>query len=176
MNKLLEYVYEIEDTTIRRMACLAIEIIPEYFWKVPASSSGKYHPSFSVKEGGLLNHTTFGLDLIKDLSNISIKIQKFKDKATLAYMLHDTFKYGDTNEGSKHTNKLHPKIASEKYRYLWEENGFPEELINEICNAIESHMGQWDFGGKLRSPETDLDRFVHLVDYIASRKFLDKYW
>ena len=30
---------------------------PEYFWYVPASSTGKYHPDFAQGEGGLIRHT-----------------------------------------------------------------------------------------------------------------------
>ena len=33
------------------------EYTPDYFWKIGASSSGKYHPVFSQGEGGLVRHT-----------------------------------------------------------------------------------------------------------------------
>ena len=32
-------------------------MLPDYFFSVSASSTGKYHPSFSLGNGGLLRHT-----------------------------------------------------------------------------------------------------------------------
>ena len=33
------------------------EFVPNYFWEIGASSSGKYHPTFSQGKGGLVRHT-----------------------------------------------------------------------------------------------------------------------
>jgi len=38
--------------------------------------------------------------------------------------------------------------------------------------AIKSHMGQWE-KIKANRPFTNLDRLVHMADYIASRSFID---
>ena len=32
-------------------------VVPDYFWTIPSSSSGKYHSSFDSGEGGLVRHT-----------------------------------------------------------------------------------------------------------------------
>ena len=50
--------------------------------------------------------------------------------------------------------------------------------IRLLCSLIESHMGQWNkdnYTNKeiLPKPVTKLQRFVHMCDYLASRKFLD---
>ena len=34
-----------------------VDLLPDYFFKVAASSTGKYHPAFSLGDGGLLRHT-----------------------------------------------------------------------------------------------------------------------
>ena len=34
-----------------------ISLLPDYFFEVPASSTGKYHPSFALGSGGLVRHT-----------------------------------------------------------------------------------------------------------------------
>ena len=34
-----------------------IKTIPEYWYHVGASSTGKYHPEYSLGEGGLMRHT-----------------------------------------------------------------------------------------------------------------------
>ena len=36
---------------------ILIGLLPDYFFRVAASSTGKYHPAFSLGEGGLLRHT-----------------------------------------------------------------------------------------------------------------------
>ena len=53
-NKELSY---IKDSRIKESASVLVELIPEYFFIEAASSTGKYHPSFSQGVGGLLRHT-----------------------------------------------------------------------------------------------------------------------
>ena len=36
---------------------ILIQLLPDYFFEIPASSTGKYHPSFALGEGGLVRHT-----------------------------------------------------------------------------------------------------------------------
>ena len=38
---------------IKNFAIVLLDNIPEYIWHVGASSTGKYHPSYSLGEGGL---------------------------------------------------------------------------------------------------------------------------
>ena len=57
-----EKLFEVELTYLKsdriRKACLAMtKLLPDYFYEVPASSTGKYHPSYSLGEGGLLRHS-----------------------------------------------------------------------------------------------------------------------
>ena len=47
----------IKDENIKEFAKRIIEDADEYFFTVPASSSGKYHPDFARGEGGLVRHT-----------------------------------------------------------------------------------------------------------------------
>ena len=35
----------------------AIISLPDYFFEIPASSTGKYHPSYALGTGGLVRHT-----------------------------------------------------------------------------------------------------------------------
>ena len=41
-----------------------------------------------------------------------------------------------------------------------------------IAELVESHMGEWNYS-VLPKPKTDLQKFVHECDYLASRKFLE---
>lgn len=49
------------------LAQYIINDLPDYFWHVPASSSGKYHPEYALNDGGLARHSLsalFYLDMI----------------------------------------------------------------------------------------------------------------
>ena len=52
--KELEY---IKNDDIRGFAKLALENLPDYFFDVAASSTGKYHPTYALGNGGLVRHT-----------------------------------------------------------------------------------------------------------------------
>ena len=49
-----------------------IDLLPDYFFKEAASSTGKYHPKYALGEGGLLRHTKaavrIGYELLNDPS------------------------------------------------------------------------------------------------------------
>ena len=34
-----------------------INLLPDYFFEIPASSTGKYHPYYATGKGGLVRHT-----------------------------------------------------------------------------------------------------------------------
>ena len=51
------------------------------------------------------------------------------------------------------------------------------EEIEFVCDAIKTHMGPWttDYDGVevLEKPKTKYQNFVHMCDFLASRKFLE---
>ena len=150
------------------------EKVGAWFWKSGASSSGKHHPAFAQGEGGLVRHSRavamFCEELLK-MSSYAYMKDQYKDYARVACLLHDTCKYGENNEEDKTCYPQHGKIASEKVADAWFEffgTPCPELLTMAIC----SHMGQW-VGEKEDRPFTNIDRLVHLSDYIASRNFID---
>ena len=57
----------IKNDRIRQSAETLIEQIPDYFFEVGASSTGKHHPSFSNGEGGLLRHTKTATRIGKEI-------------------------------------------------------------------------------------------------------------
>ena len=56
-----------------------IELLPDYFFEVAASSTGKYHPSFSLGDGGLLRHTKALVRIGIELMNNNSLNHKFTD-------------------------------------------------------------------------------------------------
>ena len=47
----------ISDTNLREFATQLILHAPDYFFTIAATSSGKYHPEFARRVGGLVKHT-----------------------------------------------------------------------------------------------------------------------
>ena len=72
-EKELEY---INNERYKKSAMTLIELLPDYFFSVPASSTGKYHPSFSLGDGGLLRHTKAAVRMANELFGI----YKFPDR------------------------------------------------------------------------------------------------
>ena len=149
------------------------EYTPEYFWQVGASSSGKYHPIFSQGVGGLVRHTKavvmFAEELLRMSSYAYLKAE-YKDYVIMACILHDTCKYGcceyDTKAYSDHANNAAQQVTQAWFEY------FGTEIPFVLQNAIVSHMGQWTKNAEDR-PFTNVDRCVHLADYMASRSFIN---
>ena len=174
----------IEDERLRNFTEWYFENrVGAWFWESGASSSGKYHPQFSQGEGGLVRHTRavamFCEELLR-LSTYAYMKPIFKDFARVACLLHDTCKYGTGNEVDKSCYPIHGQLAADAVNKAWFD--YCKESAPELlCMAIASHMGQWTQEREDR-PFTNIDRLVHLADYIASRPFIqipqivDDYW
>lgn len=149
-----------------------LERVPDYFWTDGASSSGKYHPQFAQGEGGLVRHTKavvmFAEELLR-MSSYAYMRDAYKDYAIAACIVHDTMKYG-LGEFDKTQYKNHAKNASIAFaEFALECDYRPSEIL---LNAISAHMGQWSTDKEDR-PFTNVDRLVHMADYMASRSFID---
>ena len=150
--------------------CYLNEDVPKYFWEIGASASGKFHPKFSQGKGGLVRHTKavvwFANELIR--STFYYLDDVYKDYIILACIVHDTAKYGMKDEIEKSEYSSHPENASNMVADCWS-MVFREEAPVVLINAISAHMGKW---GKTKAL-TQIDRAVHLADYVASRNFID---
>lgn len=150
------------------------EKVGAWFWKSGASSSGKYHPEFTHGEGGLVRHTRAVAMVCQELLRLSgyaYMKEEYKDYAIVACLLHDTCKYGTANEENKDCYKTHGALAADAVALAWNEF-FGERCPELLTMAIRSHMGQWT-ENKDDRPFTNIDRLVHMADYIASRPFWD---
>lgn len=168
----------IKDKRIKNSLITMLDLLPDYFYEVPASSTGKYHPSFSLGDKGLVRHTKVAVRMAIELFNDSALNnfnQNEKDLMIFALTLHDGLKSG--KEKSEYTVFEHPILIA---NYI-EENKDKLELTNDeikfVCNCIKTHMGPWTTNYKgievLEPPKDKYQRFVHMCDYLASRKFLD---
>lgn len=178
MNKInyfnKEYTY-IKDEQIKEDLKQLVGKLPDYFFEVPASSSGKYHPEFAVGTRGLLKHTKVAVRIAYELlenPGLNNFTNREKDLILVAILLHDGLKSGIEKE--KYTRFDHPLLAA---NFVKENSTLPKEDIDLIADMISSHMGIWttDYNGNevLPKPKNKYQRFVHMCDYIASRKFLN---
>ncbi|MEE0699909.1 MAG: HD domain-containing protein [Bacilli bacterium] len=156
-----------------------ISLLPDYFFEVPASSTGKYHPSFALGDGGLLRHTKVAVRIAKEMFNDEAISGGYtnneKDLMIMALILHDGLKSG--LKKSEYTNFDHPLLVSNYIKENVEKTSLKENEIKFLTSVIESHMGPWNTNNysnvTLPKPQTRYQRFVHMCDYLASRKFLD---
>ncbi len=168
----------INNSRIKKSLIIMINKLPDYFFEVPASSTGKYHPDFSLGENGLLRHTKAAVRIAYELFNDS-SLNNFtsdeKDLILFSLVLHDGLKSGKTK--SEYTLFEHPILMSNYIKECQDELELSKEEIEFVCRCIETHMGPWtkNYKGEevLTAPKDKYQRFVHMCDYLASRKFLD---
>lgn len=175
---------------IKTFATIALNLVPDYFWTIPASTSGKYHPSYALGEGGLVRHVKATVQLAEYMFNLDQVIKEFdtydRDIIYASLLLHDCWKCGreeDITEEGWRTTFEHPLIAVCEITRIAEDiggkyNSWIEKISDDICSCIYSHMGQWTTdkrhpGKELPIPFHPREKMVHLCDYLASRKKIE---
>lgn len=168
---------DIQDYNLRQFAAQLLANAPEYFFTIPASSSGKHHPYFAREIGGLVKHTrcvVFYAECNAESFNFD---SHTKDLAIIAALAHDIKKQGN-NDARNYTVWEHPELA---YNFILEmQNTYPNLISVEdatiVANAILSHMGKWWHDEKFIKgkkqfplPTTMLDYAIQSADYMASR-------
>ena len=182
MNKIdyfnKEYTY-IKDDKIREDLKRLVSKLPDYFFEVPASSSGKYHPDFATGTNGLLKHTKVAVRIAYELLNNNCIGNVFneleKDLIIIALIMHDGCKSGLTK--GEYTVANHPLIVSKLIKDNSSKFTLTSEELNLLCGMIDAHMGEFnkDYRGNaiLPLPQNKYQKFVHMCDFLASKKFLD---
>ena len=93
MNKIKYFEKEIDyikDKNNREDIKKLINLLPDYFFKIPASSTGKYHPKFASTEHGLLKHTKAAVRIAYDMfETVNNFTDKDKDLIIMALIMHD---------------------------------------------------------------------------------------
>lgn len=186
----------IKNPLMQKIVIATLDAAPECIQVIPASSSGKYHPKADLGDGGLVRHIKTVTALAKSLidtdnfknmvlghgtiDNETLEI--YADCAIAACILHDCMKPDDS---PKHNTVFdHPLKAANLFKetarkFITNENmDYMRVIIPITHGCISSHMGEWNTapyarGIVLPKPKTNLEDFVQLCDYIASRKFFD---
>lgn len=171
----------ISNNALRGFIERCLDAAPDYFYEMGASSTGKYHPAYTLGKGGLIRHTKAAVAIAVELMRLEMyaHIKTDWDYIVAALILHDSCKKGYPNE-STYTTFDHPLAAS---RFIIERLNSEQPtddafqfMIGKVCGLIDSHMGQWttDREGKeiLPKPKSASQKFVHMCDFLASRKFI----
>jgi uncharacterized protein (DUF3820 family) len=170
-----------ENEDIKEFAIVLLDDMPEYIWHVGASSTGKYHPAYSLGEAGLMRHQ---LAVVRFL-NFFLELEQYGSKLTsrerdlirLSGLIHDGRKNGSQEdyEKSKYTRFNHPVLMADVIR-SFDGQYLNHEEIELVADTISKHMGQWNTDKKsdveLPKPNNKFSRMVHVADYLASRKCL----
>jgi len=182
MNKQEIFQEEIKliiDESLQASSRHFLETVPDYFFEVAASSTGKYHPEYALGKGGLVRHTKAAVKIAAELLGVSSVFNQYRyfgdsdrNLIIISLIFHDAWKHGEIH--SPYTKFEHPEIAAKKVE---ESTFFVQEDKEYIASCIRSHMGQWNTSPRSRLvlpiPSNEAQNFVHLCDYLASRKYLE---
>lgn len=181
----------INNTLVCSICATVLSDTPDYFFEIPASSTGKYHPDYALGKGGLVRHTKAAVLFASILRVINpLLLSNYQlDIAIASLILHDTRKLGMTDASKNdYTRFDHPLLAANAIQEMY---NFEEEFMlvdefarethsiaNDIAKCIEPHMGQWNTSKyfpttPLPVPSQPIEHFVHMCDYLASRKEFD---
>jgi uncharacterized protein (DUF3820 family) len=168
---------DIKDANLKAFATELIANADDYFFVVPASSSGKYHPPFDLGDGGLVRHTRLVAYMARSLAESYCFSDYDTDCLIVAALAHDIKKQGNGDTG--HTVWDHPILAMHYVQEIYGKTNFnvPADTIEKISNAVSSHMGKWGNEPRfckgntpLPMPVTEFDKALQAADYVASRK------
>lgn len=163
---------QIEDTDIIQILDNVFKEIHESHKWLPASSSGKYHPSCDLGDGGLIRHSKVVFQFVTELIVATPELESIKDLLKAAALIHDFCKYPDGDES--HSNFSHSVDMSE----LIKKTNFRNLKASEIARLVSTHMGKWNKakfapGVELPVPVNFDEKIVHYADLMASRAYIE---
>ena len=166
----------IKDDSYQDALLNIINLLPEYWLEEAASSTGKYHPEYALGKGGLLRHSKAAMRIGYELLNNPCIGGKYtdreKDLMLMSLLVHDGLKLGLPKE--KYTRFDHPILMGKFILDNKDKIGLNMEDATFMNDVIKTHMGPWtvDYDGNevLEKPKTKYQNFVHMCDFLASRK------
>ena len=166
----------IKNEKIKESTRYMINKLPDYFFEVQAASTGKYHPKYALGKAGLLRHTKAVVRFAYELLENPIIGEKYtndeKDLMIMALILHDGLKHG--KDHSEYSVFEHPVLIANMLMEEKDNLSISEDMCIFVSDCMKTHMGPWtkDYKGNevLERPKTKYQNFVHMCDYLASRK------
>jgi len=138
--------------------------VPRYFWRVPATTSGRYHNPFARNKHGLWIHTKACLTAYERMVDSYVEQQLITeteaDYGRAALLLHDILKYGHEYSEGDSTNYNSDVVTAEWLSYN-------TDLPSNVIGAVKAHCGPFAKGP---APSNPLEQLVHMADMIGSTK------
>ena len=175
-DKEIEY---IRNPRYKESVRIYLDLLPDYFYEIPASSTGKYHPSFALGDGGLVRHTKVAVKMANELVNSKVIGDVFnadeKDLIIFSLLLHDGLKEGVVKE--KYTRFDHPLLIANFIKENKDKTTLKDDEVEMLSSMVAAHMGEYNTNPYsdvvLPLPKNKFEKMVHMCDLLASRKFLD---
>lgn len=176
----------IQNQNLKNIIISVLSKVPQDYFTIPASSTGKYHPQYAQGYQGLIRHVKAAVLIAKELLNNKTFLQaiygkkkvpeNINDLVYTALLLHDSVKLG-LDENKKNTKFEHPDLAAEFFINSENISLIPKKDVEIIEKAIRQHMGEWNTSkysnNVLETPNNEISYIVHICDYLASRKLLE---
>lgn len=178
-----ELLNEFETEEVRAYCEDMIQLIPDYIFLIPSSTSMKYHNKTQCQTHGQIYHIIMfgtiinyilGLKYVRE--NIATTPMQ-RDCLRCTPIFHDALKCGIDGDVNSYSVFEHPLLAGQWIRETVVKHDLSMEVKEFIANLCESHSGEWTTSKKssvlLPEPQTDAAFLVHLADYLSSRANLD---
>lgn len=136
---MFQEVNKIRDSSIKRFTIEAFDAASEKFWRVAASSSGKFHPPEDNGDGGLVRHLVKASYIAEQFGRKAMFSEYEIDIARASTILHDICK--DGNPWGENTDYRHGIIGAEYLSHFKLEDNNAKELI---MNGVRYHMSPWN--------------------------------
>lgn len=154
----------LRDGFYKPMLLEAAKGYPEYFWQLPTSSTGKYHPHDECGQHGNWLHTKRMYATYEHLSRSLVEegviTEDDREAGKAAALLHDMYKYGYPEAEGEYTVSYHDVLGAAYVRQY-------TELPEKVARLIETHNGAWHCGPTPRNPH---ERLFHAADMAAAQR------
>lgn len=146
----------------RDFVVAVISKLPAYFTKANQDGS----------ENGIVSHTKASVAFANTLFALEEYRKMFgvseRDAIRAALLLHDGLYYGAGDEPKATSD--HPELMATLLESEAWETFLPSFLRSDIVSAIRKHSGRKTANGIAVEEPSDIDRFVHMCVYLATRK------
>lgn len=175
-----ELLDEFETDRFRKYCEDMINLIPDYIFTMPSSTTGKYHNATQCQVHGQIYHVIMFGTMMNYLLALKCNKEKFpdpnyRDAMRCVPIFHDAIKCGWDNP--KFTVHEHPILAGKWVRETKVEHDIDNDWKDIIAKMCERHSGEWVSSKKsnvvLSEPETEAEILCHECDILSSRSNLD---
>lgn len=167
-DPLLDIINQINNKEIREFTTAVLNTVDDSFYKMPTSSSGKFHPAECNGEGGLVRHVQRACYFAK----LFIDSQKWDadnvraDLLLASVLLHDIGKKEKYAEYKEYYN--HPIVGANMLESF--KGMLHPKYYQTIYDCVLRHMSIWGPKSVQKEHYTILETYTYLADFLASKK------